>query len=103
MTWSDFIVPAAGAICGAAASYFALDKRQAVSEARLTGRLDAVDKTLTEIKAEHTRSAADQGTRIGDSETLIDGLVKWRAEQKAIAEERRRVRADTRGIPIHEE
>jgi predicted exporter len=71
MNLADFIVPALGAVSGAAVAYFSLDKRQAVSEAKLTAKLEAMEKALAEQKAEHMRSAASQGTRI---EALIDDV-----------------------------
>lgn len=92
MTIADFIVPALGAVSGAAVAYFALDKRQAVSEAVLTAKLEAIQAALDEQKAEHMRSAASQGVRI---EKLIDEVgtlkdfrarVEGREQQRELSE-----------------
>lgn len=92
MNWSDFIGPAAGAIVGAVGAYFALDKRQAVSEARLTEKISALEKAseraITDVKAEHMRSADSQGKRVGDVETLVGGLIKFQARYEGAEHER---------------
>lgn len=62
-------------------------------EARLE---KAIEKAISELKAEHIRSAEGQGKRIGDLETHVDALQKWRYREDG----RRRERADTKGIPI---
>lgn len=93
MNFADLIVPAASTAIGAAVSYFALDKRQAVSEARLTERIAALekasDKANADIKAEHIRSAAEQGKRLGTGEDRLKVLEKFQAKLEG-AEERER-------------
>lgn len=79
MTASDLIVPAVSTIIGAAVSYFALDKRQAVSEAVLTTQLAAVEKTLAEMKSEHLRSATEQGFRLGELKDDVGTLKDFKA------------------------
>ena len=102
MNLADAIVPGVSLIVGAAVSYFALDKRQAVSEAV---KLDGLKEDIAEVKAEHLRSAADQGTRIGSNYTelknAVGTLFDFKARFEGAAKERRR--QDTRGIPVSEE
>lgn len=59
------------------------------------GRMDALEKRLATVDDVHSKSAEGQGKRIGDLES-------WTVAHDAVESERRRVREDTRGIPITE-
>jgi phytoene/squalene synthetase len=59
-------------------------------------RVNALDKKIDAVDAKHTASAQGQGKRIGDGES-------WMAAHDAVESERRRVREDTRGIPVVDE
>ena len=93
MNWSDLIVPAVGTAIGAAGAYFALDKRQAVSEARLSVQLDALKEAtgtaLVDIKTEHMRSAAGQGTRLEKLGKDVETLMDFKARTEGAAEKER--------------
>lgn len=52
-------------------------------------QLGNVQRRITEVRDEMRTSAKDQGTRIGEVETNVGGLLKWQAEIKG-AEQRER-------------
>lgn len=66
---------------------------------KLATEIAANDKKQTDalalFDAKHSTSNKEQGTRIGDLES-------WNVAHEAVEEERRRVREDTRGIPVTE-
>lgn len=88
MNLSDFIGPAAAGFLGFVGGYVALDKRQAVSEARMDERLKAIEKTHSELKAEHMRSAADQGARLGELKDEVGTLKDFKARMEGREAER---------------
>jgi hypothetical protein len=51
---------------------------------------------MEKIDAKHDASNASQGKRVGDVESEIVAI-------KAVESERRRVREDTRGVPVYDE
>ncbi len=65
------------------------EKQLAALRVELSQKVDTVD-------AKYAASAREQGKRIGDTESEVVAI-------KAVEEERRRVREDTRGIPIAED
>jgi hypothetical protein len=77
----------------------ALEKQIAALKAELSEKVDAVKSELSDkvdtVDTRYATSAREQGKRIGDSESEIVAM-------KAVEEERRRVREDTRGIPVTE-
>ena len=89
MNWSDLIVPAVGTAIGAAGAYFALDKRQAVAEAVLTTKLDAMTSSITALKAEHTRSASDQGSRLEALRDDVGTLMDFKSRTEGATEKER--------------
>jgi hypothetical protein len=72
-------------IIGAA---FGVVLKQAVSETRLTERLASIEKGLGEIKAEHIRSAADQGVRLEALRDDVGTLMDFKARTEGAAAER---------------
>lgn len=89
MNLSDFIGPAAAGFLGFVGGYVALDKRQAVAEARMDERMKATEKTLTEMKAEHMRSAADQGTRLEELRDDVGTLEDFKARVEGAQQNQR--------------
>lgn len=49
----------------------------------------AHDKTLAELKAEHMRSATEQGTRLGDLTDKVGTLLDWKARTEGAADRER--------------
>jgi hypothetical protein len=92
MNWSLLIGFAAIGITVVGAA-FAVVLRQAVSEVRLSEQIKALekssDKAFADMKAEHMRSATEQGTRLGTGEDRLKVLEKFQAKLEG-AEERER-------------
>jgi uncharacterized protein YpuA (DUF1002 family) len=87
MSWSDSI-PVATA--------FAAVFSAGVAWSTLKANGDKIKDIEDRLAKEHLRSATEQGKRIGDLETHVDALLKWKYREDG----RRRERADTRGIPV---
>lgn len=61
----------------------------------------AFDDKLAEIKREHERSSAAQGTRLGELRADLKVLTEWRLELKGA--ERERLRTAAGGVAIQRE
>lgn len=80
-------------VVGLVVTAIGIARAQAATAARLGAQLEALKEAtghaLTDIKAEHIRSAADQGTRLGSLRDDVGTLMDFKARTEGAADKER--------------